>query len=80
MDHDRDLLYKLGVLLFVPFFLVSTGSSCVVYIRKPDLIIFLVNALHRNLDAPVTAKFRVFPTVEKTIEYARMPGVVVCDG
>jgi hypothetical protein len=31
-----------------------------------------VNILHVNLKVPVTAKFRVFPTVEKTIEYARM--------
>ena len=31
-----------------------------------------VNTLHVNLDVPVTAKFRVFPTVEKTVEYAKM--------
>ena len=31
-----------------------------------------VNTLHMNLDIPVTAKFRVFPTVEKTVEYAKM--------
>ncbi|KAJ3510288.1 hypothetical protein NMY22_g16018 [Coprinellus aureogranulatus] len=28
--------------------------------------------LHRELDVPVTAKFRVFPSVEKTVEYAKM--------
>jgi len=33
---------------------------------------FLVNTLHKNLSIPVTAKFRVFPTVEKTVEYAKM--------
>ncbi|KAH7104909.1 dihydrouridine synthase-domain-containing protein, partial [Auriculariales sp. MPI-PUGE-AT-0066] len=37
-----------------------------------DLIYKLINTLHLNLDVPVTAKFRVFPTVEKTVEYARM--------
>ncbi|KZT64069.1 Dus-domain-containing protein [Daedalea quercina L-15889] len=37
-----------------------------------DLIYELINALHRNLSIPVTAKFRVFPTVEKTVEYAKM--------
>ncbi|KAH7888536.1 dihydrouridine synthase-domain-containing protein [Phlebopus sp. FC_14] len=37
-----------------------------------DLIYELINTLHRNLKVPVTAKFRVLPTVEKTINYARM--------
>lgn len=32
----------------------------------------IVNTLHKNLSIPVTAKFRVFPTVEKTVEYAKM--------
>lgn len=32
----------------------------------------LVNTLHVNLNIPVTAKFRVFPTVERTVEYAKM--------
>lgn len=31
-----------------------------------------VNTLHKNLSVPVTAKFRVFPSVEKTVEYAKM--------
>ncbi len=31
-----------------------------------------VNILHVNLSVPVTAKFRVFPTVEKTVAYAQM--------
>jgi tRNA-dihydrouridine synthase len=33
---------------------------------------FLVSTLHDALDVPVTAKFRVFPDVEKTVAYARM--------
>ncbi|KZW00556.1 dihydrouridine synthase [Exidia glandulosa HHB12029] len=37
-----------------------------------ELIYKLINTLHLNLDIPVTAKFRVFPTVEKTVEYAKM--------
>ncbi|KZS93489.1 Dus-domain-containing protein [Sistotremastrum niveocremeum HHB9708] len=37
-----------------------------------DKIYSLINTLHTNLDIPVTAKFRVFPTVEKTVEYAKM--------
>jgi tRNA-dihydrouridine synthase 1 len=31
-----------------------------------------VNTLHTKLSIPVTAKFRVFPTVEKTVAYAKM--------
>ncbi|TCD63176.1 hypothetical protein EIP91_005873 [Steccherinum ochraceum] len=37
-----------------------------------ELIYSLINTLHTNLSIPVTAKFRVFPTVEKTVEYAKM--------
>ncbi|KIM77104.1 hypothetical protein PILCRDRAFT_825640 [Piloderma croceum F 1598] len=37
-----------------------------------DLIHNLINTLHKNLSIPVTAKFRVFSTVEKTVEYAKM--------
>lgn len=38
----------------------------------PELTFALVNTLHNNLSIPVTAKFRVFPTVERTVEYAKM--------
>ncbi|KAI0292072.1 dihydrouridine synthase-domain-containing protein [Multifurca ochricompacta] len=37
-----------------------------------DLIYQLINTLHTNLSIPVTAKFRVFPSLEKTVEYAKM--------
>ncbi|EKM61532.1 uncharacterized protein PHACADRAFT_180642 [Phanerochaete carnosa HHB-10118-sp] len=37
-----------------------------------DLIYKMINNLHKNLSIPVTAKFRVFPTIEKTVEYAKM--------
>ncbi|KXN86804.1 tRNA-dihydrouridine(16/17) synthase [NAD(P)(+)]-like protein [Leucoagaricus sp. SymC.cos] len=37
-----------------------------------ELIHKLINILHTNLSIPVTAKFRVFPTVEKTVAYAKM--------
>ncbi|KAK7036023.1 tRNA-dihydrouridine synthase 1 [Favolaschia claudopus] len=37
-----------------------------------DLIYSLINTLHKNLTVPVTAKFRVFPSIEKTVEYAKM--------
>lgn len=37
-----------------------------------DLIYKLINTLHTNLSIPVTAKFRVFHSLEKTVEYAKM--------
>jgi tRNA-dihydrouridine synthase 1 len=35
-------------------------------------VLRLVNTLHVNLSIPVTAKFRVYDTTEKTVEYALM--------
>ncbi|KAI8082946.1 dihydrouridine synthase-domain-containing protein [Halteromyces radiatus] len=37
-----------------------------------DLIKSMVSTLHEHLAVPVTVKIRVFPTVEKTVEYAKM--------
>ncbi|KAJ7632373.1 Dus-domain-containing protein [Roridomyces roridus] len=37
-----------------------------------ETIFKLINTLHKNLAVPVTAKFRVFPSIEKTVEYAKM--------
>jgi len=37
-----------------------------------ELVHKLINILHVNLSIPVTAKFRVFPSVEKTVAYAKM--------
>jgi len=37
-----------------------------------DLVFRLINTLHLNLKVPVTAKFRVYDSVEKSIAYARM--------
>ncbi|KAJ5923789.1 tRNA-dihydrouridine(16/17) synthase, partial [Penicillium verhagenii] len=37
-----------------------------------DLIHKLINKLHTELDVPVTAKFRIQETKEKTLEYAKM--------
>ncbi|TFY78902.1 hypothetical protein EWM64_g5114 [Hericium alpestre] len=50
-----------------------------------ELIYKLINTLHENLSIPVTAKFRVFPTVEKTVEYAKMleragAQIITCHG
>ncbi|KAG6808943.1 hypothetical protein H0H92_002287 [Tricholoma furcatifolium] len=37
-----------------------------------DLIYEMINILHRNLSVPVTAKFRVYEDIERTVAYARM--------
>ncbi|KAJ1919206.1 tRNA dihydrouridine synthase [Mycoemilia scoparia] len=37
-----------------------------------DLVYKMINNLHRNLKIPVTAKIRVYPDVEKSVEYAKM--------
>lgn len=37
-----------------------------------DLIYKLINKLHNELTVPVTAKFRILETKEKTLEYAKM--------
>ncbi|KAK1139383.1 tRNA dihydrouridine synthase [Aspergillus melleus] len=37
-----------------------------------DLIYRLINRLHTELSIPVTAKFRILETKEKTLEYAKM--------
>ncbi|KAF8059469.1 Dus-domain-containing protein [Lyophyllum atratum] len=37
-----------------------------------DLVFEMINTLHKNLSIPVTAKFRVFPDVERTVAYAQM--------
>jgi tRNA-dihydrouridine synthase 1 len=37
-----------------------------------DLIYKLINKLHNELDIPVTAKFRIQESKEKTLEYAKM--------
>jgi tRNA-dihydrouridine synthase 1 len=50
-----------------------------------ELIHKLISTLHENLKVPVTAKFRVFPDVEKTVRYAKMmeaagAQIITCHG
>lgn len=57
---DWDLIYNLSTL-------VTRKQDRLIYSRLLE-----VNVLHVNLDIPVTAKFRIFSDVEKTIKYAKM--------
>ena len=58
LQDDWELVYRL--------------SACIQHTQLLLLILFLVNILHERLSIPVTAKFRVFPSVDKTVEYAKM--------
>jgi tRNA-dihydrouridine synthase 1 len=54
-------------------------------IRPVPVYVCTVNILHRNLSIPVTAKFRIFKDVNKTIEYAKMmesagASILTCHG
>ena len=54
-------------------------------IRPVHVYVCTVNILHRNLSIPVTAKFRIFKDVSKTIEYAKMmesagASILTCHG
>jgi tRNA-dihydrouridine synthase 1 len=73
LQDDWELIYKLSELFFFRRRNQSIDMSS------------SVNILHVNLSIPVTAKFRVFPTVEKTVEYAKMleragAQIITCHG
>ena len=64
LQDEWDLIYRLSKLIFCYSAYFSRELSIMPWDE--------VNTLHENLSIPVTAKFRVFPTVEKTTEYAKM--------
>jgi tRNA-dihydrouridine synthase 1 len=64
LQDEWDLIYKLSAFLFVVLYALTE--------RAQRWILSLVNTLHVNLSIPVTAKFRVFPSLEQTVEYAKM--------
>lgn len=74
LQDDWELIEKLSRLRFCP----CIGSFLMLFRNA-------VSTLHENLLVPVTAKFRVFPTVEKTVNYAKMlekagAQIIACHG
>lgn len=64
LQDEWDLIYKLSAFPFVGLYALTE--------RAQRCILSSVNTLHVNLSIPVTAKFRVFPSLEQTVEYAKM--------
>jgi len=67
-DHCDAIDLNLGC----PQEIARSGRYGAFLMEDWDLIYKLINTLHRELTVPVTAKFRVFSTIERTVEYARM--------
>lgn len=59
--EDWDLIHRLSERTFA-----SASLSL------PNSTTLSVNILHQNLSIPVTAKFRIFSDMEKTVKYAQM--------
>jgi len=64
LQDEWDLIYKLSASFFVVLYALTE--------RAQRWILSSVNTLHVNLSIPVTAKFRVFPSLGQTVEYAKM--------
>ncbi len=64
LQDEWDLIFKLGAFLFVMHYALTE--------RTQRWILSSVNTLHVNLSIPVTVKFRVFSSLEQTVEYAKM--------
>ncbi|KAG6899399.1 hypothetical protein C0993_010595 [Termitomyces sp. T159_Od127] len=72
LQDEWDLIYTMSVYSPAVQFTTTKNKS-------------QVNTLHKNLTVPVTAKFRVFPDIEKTVEYAKMleragAQIITCHG
>ena len=58
LQDNWDLLERMGILVLI------ISEHCIEF--------FVVSLLNRELSIPVTCKIRVFPEIDKTVEYAKM--------
>ncbi|KAJ2554185.1 tRNA dihydrouridine synthase [Coemansia sp. RSA 1933] len=81
--NDPDILLKAAQYIGTDADAVDLNLGCPQHIARRghygsflmedwDLISRLIRKLHENLQIPVTAKIRVYPELEKTVEYAKM--------
>ncbi|KAJ3396722.1 hypothetical protein HDU92_002088 [Lobulomyces angularis] len=68
----QDLCVAVDINLGCPQHIAKRGRYGSFLMEDPQLISELVKILHLNLKIPVTCKIRIFPDINKTLDYAKM--------